>query len=119
MVRDGDILSIGTFTVEVISVPGHSADSAVFKIDRMLFTGDALTAGLIGRTISAYGDMIQMTALEGRVLSLPGDYTVFPGHGPPSSLEAERKYNAGIKLYRENNRPPFLMNRSAYNVGTL
>ncbi|MDR2095198.1 MAG: MBL fold metallo-hydrolase [Treponema sp.] len=109
LVRDGDTLNIGAFTVEVISVPGHSADSAVFKIDRMLFTGDALTAGLVGRTASAYGETIQMTALQSKLLSLPGDYTVFPGHGPPSSLEAERYFNAGIQLYRQqkNHRPSF------------
>ncbi|MDR1904116.1 MAG: MBL fold metallo-hydrolase [Treponema sp.] len=109
LIRDGDTLNIGAFTVEVISVPGHSADSAVFKIDRMLFTGDALTAGLVGRTASIYGETIQMTALQSRLLSLPGDYTVFPGHGPPSSLEAERCFNEGIRLYQQQkkHRPSF------------
>lgn len=107
LVRDGEILSIGPFRVEVISIPGHSADSAVFKIDRLLFTGDVLSAGLVGSTASSYATATQITALRSKILSLPGDYTVLPGHGPPSSLEAERRFNLHINsLEKEKNRRP-------------
>jgi glyoxylase-like metal-dependent hydrolase (beta-lactamase superfamily II) len=95
-VRDGERINIGPFAVEVISIPGHSADSAVYRIDRLLFTGDALTSGLVGSTASAYGATTQVNKLRSRLLSLPGDYTVLPGHGPPSTLEAERRFNVGI-----------------------
>jgi glyoxylase-like metal-dependent hydrolase (beta-lactamase superfamily II) len=109
LVRDGDTVSLGNFTVAVISVPGHSSDSAVFKIGSMLFTGDTLSAGLVGRTASSYGAAIQLNALRSKILSLPGDFTVFPGHGPPTSLEIERRYNAGILFYDEQKkrRPSF------------
>jgi glyoxylase-like metal-dependent hydrolase (beta-lactamase superfamily II) len=108
-VRDGDTLSIGPFKIEVISVPGHSSDSAVYRIDHLLFTGDTLSAGLVGSTPSSYGAAVQMTALRSKILSLPGDYTVLPSHGPPSTLEVERRYNAGIQLYDQNrnHRPAF------------
>jgi glyoxylase-like metal-dependent hydrolase (beta-lactamase superfamily II) len=107
MVRDGEILTIGPFRIEVISVPGHSSDSAVYRIEHLLFTGDTLTAGLVGRTASTYGAAIQMTALQNKILSLPGDHVVLPGHGPPSSLDAERCFNAGIQLFEQNKtRPP-------------
>jgi glyoxylase-like metal-dependent hydrolase (beta-lactamase superfamily II) len=102
LVRDGDVLRIGPFTIEVISVPGHSSDSAVFKAGRLLFTGDALSAGLVGSTASSYGASVQMTALRSKILSLPGDYVVLPGHGPPSSLEAERSFNAGTEQYEQH-----------------
>jgi glyoxylase-like metal-dependent hydrolase (beta-lactamase superfamily II) len=102
LIRDRDIFYIGPFRVEVISVPGHSSDSVVFKIDRLLFTGDAMTAGLVGKTASTYGATIQMAALRSKILSLPGDFTILPGHGPPSSLEAERHFNAGIQMYEQN-----------------
>jgi glyoxylase-like metal-dependent hydrolase (beta-lactamase superfamily II) len=110
-VKDGDTLRIGPFTVEVITVPGHSADSAVFKIGRLLFTGDALTAGMVGSTVSSYGATVQMTALRSKIFSLPGDFTVLPGHGPPSTLEAERRFNAGVQHYEEikNRRPRFIV----------
>jgi glyoxylase-like metal-dependent hydrolase (beta-lactamase superfamily II) len=109
LAKDGDTINIGPFRVGVISIPGHSSDSAVFLIDNLLFTGDALTAGLVGRTASAYGAAVQMRALRSRILSLPGDYIVLPGHGPPSTLEAERKFNAGINTYDQNRnqRPVF------------
>lgn len=106
VIQDMDILYIGPFRFEVISIPGHSPDSAVFKIDRLLFTGDVLSAGLVGKTTSTYGATIQMTALRNKILSLPGDFTILPGHGPPSSLEAERRFNAGIQLYEEKRNKP-------------
>ncbi|AEF81404.1 MBL fold metallo-hydrolase [Leadbettera azotonutricia] len=104
LVRDGDKIEIGGFNIEVISVPGHSADSAVFSIEHLLFTGDALSAGLVGRTASTYAAANQITALRHKILSLPGDYTVLPGHGPPTTLEAERLFNAGINTYIDPNR---------------
>jgi len=109
IVKDGDRLDIAGFSVEVISIPGHSSDSVVYKIGTLLFTGDVLTAGLVGSTDSAYGATTQMNNLRSRLLSLPGDYTVLPGHGPPSTLEAERRFNTGIFHYDQNRskRPVF------------
>ncbi|MDR3116152.1 MAG: MBL fold metallo-hydrolase [Treponema sp.] len=101
LVRDRDMCRIGPFRFEIISVPGHSPDAAVFKIDNLLFTGDVLSAGLVGRTVSSYGATTQIHALQSKLFSLPGDFTVLPGHGPPSSLEAERRFNAGIQLYEQ------------------
>jgi glyoxylase-like metal-dependent hydrolase (beta-lactamase superfamily II) len=114
MVRDGENLSIGPFKVEVLTTPGHSSDSTVFRIERLLFTGDSLSAGLVGRTASAYGAAVQMGALRSKILSLPGDFTVLPAHGPPSTLEAERRYNAGISAFDENRnrRPKFKLDLS-------
>jgi glyoxylase-like metal-dependent hydrolase (beta-lactamase superfamily II) len=111
-VKDGDKIDIGPFTVEVISIPGHSADSAVYKIERLLFTGDVLTAGMLGTTASAYGAATQLNKLRGRLFSLPGEYTVLPGHGPPSSLEAERRFNVGISQFgvAQTRRPTFRIN---------
>ncbi|MDR2784702.1 MAG: MBL fold metallo-hydrolase [Treponema sp.] len=111
LVRDGDLLNIGPFRTEVISVPGHSSDSAVYKIDNWLFTGDTMSAGLVGTTASSYGAALQMTAIRSKILSLRGDFIVFPGHGPPSTLEAERQFNAGILNYEQNRkrRPSFTL----------
>ena len=109
IVKDGDYINIAGFMVEVISIPGHSSDSAVYKIGNLLFTGDVLTAGLVGSTASAYGTATQMNKLRSRLLSLPGDYVVLPGHGPPTTLEAERRFNADIYFYdlSRTKRPAF------------
>ena len=112
MVKDGDKININRFKIEVISIPGHSSDSAVYLIGAMLFTGDVLTAGLVGSTSSAYGAATQMSKLRERLLSLPGDYIVLPGHGPPSTMEAERRFNTEIINYDQNKskRPVFRLN---------
>ncbi|MDR2729486.1 MAG: MBL fold metallo-hydrolase [Treponema sp.] len=109
MVKDGDKLDIAPFLIEVISIPGHSSDSVVYKIGTLLFSGDVLTAGLVGSTASAYGATTQMNKLRTRLLSLPGDYFVLPGHGPPSTLEAERRFNTDIFHFEETRirRPSF------------
>jgi glyoxylase-like metal-dependent hydrolase (beta-lactamase superfamily II) len=109
MVKDGETVAIGPFEAEVIGVPGHSADSAVYKIGRFLFSGDAISAGMVGSTASSYAAANQLSALRSRILALPGDYTVLPGHGPPTTLEAERRFNRGIQFFEEQKkkRPAF------------
>jgi len=109
LVRDGEIINIGQFKTEVFSVPGHSADSAIFRIERLLFTGDALSACRLGSTASSYSAATQTSAIIRKILSLPGDYTILPGHGPPSSLEAERHFNIELNSYghQKNRRPAF------------
>jgi glyoxylase-like metal-dependent hydrolase (beta-lactamase superfamily II) len=102
IIRDGDVLKLGEISVTVTAVPGHSSDSVMFGINRTLLTGDTITAGLLGTTISSYGKTKQMDELRSKILSLPGDYVVLPGHGPPSTLGVERKFNAGIQHYEEN-----------------
>ena len=102
MVKDGNKINIAGFDIEVISIPGHSSDSAVYLVGAMLFTGDVLTAGLVGSTSSSYGAVTQMNKLRGRLLSLPGDYIILPGHGPPSTLEAERRFNTEIISFDQN-----------------
>ena len=101
-VRDGDILKLGDITISVITLPGHSPDSVIYRINQTLLTGDTITAGLLGTTISSYGKTKQMDGLRSKVLSLPGNFVILPGHGPPSTLNAERQYNRGIQSYEEN-----------------
>ena len=109
VVRDGDILELGAITITVITLPGHSPDSVIYRINQTLLTGDTITSGLLGATISSYGKTKQMDGLRSKVLSQPGNFVILPGHGPPSTLDAERRYNAGIQDYElsKNRRIPF------------
>jgi glyoxylase-like metal-dependent hydrolase (beta-lactamase superfamily II) len=102
LVKDGDSFSLGSIDIEVIAVPGHSSDSACYKIGRTLFTGDCLSAGLVGSTSNSYGSAVQMNALLSKVLSMPENYIILPGHGPPSTLDAERRFNWGINNFEQN-----------------
>jgi glyoxylase-like metal-dependent hydrolase (beta-lactamase superfamily II) len=106
-VQDGDIVNIGNFNVEVISVPGHSADSVIYKIEHFLFTGDALSAGMMGSTPSPYSAMRQIATIQNKIFSLRGNFVVFPGHGPPTSLKAERKNNIDTGRFLENRKKTY------------
>ncbi len=97
VVSDGERLAVAGFSVDVISVPGHSPDSVVYKIDRILFTGDALHAGVIGRTLSPFNARLLVDGLKAKILSQDDGCIVLPGHGPPSTIGAERRSNLGLE----------------------
>jgi glyoxylase-like metal-dependent hydrolase (beta-lactamase superfamily II) len=106
-VENGNTISIGPFSIDVISIPGHSADSVVYRIGNMLFTGDVLSAGLTGETASVYCARLQIDKLHSRIFTLPGDYVILPGHGPPTTLEAERHFNIeALPNLNEDKRKP-------------
>ncbi|GMO40078.1 MAG: hypothetical protein Ta2B_19920 [Termitinemataceae bacterium] len=112
-VKDGDIFDVGSFHIQVISTPGHSIDSVVYKIGNILFTGDALSAGKMGRTDSSYGAVRQISMVQNKVFTLHGNLMVFPGHGPPTSLEIERKFNIETGMFQKNRNKS---RRTAYNL---
>lgn len=95
MVDDGDVFRTCGLDVQALSVPGHSADSLVYRLDKIVFTGDTLHAGLIGKTMSQYGNRLLKEQLTKKVFCLPDDTLVLPGHGPPSCIGAEKQFNLG------------------------
>ncbi len=92
-VQDGDRLALGEIAVEVIELPGHSIDSLCFVVGRMLFSGDTLSAGGIGRTRDAQAQVLMLSGIRKRLLGLDDDFLLFPGHGPPSLIGVERRFN--------------------------
>ncbi|MDX9897636.1 MAG: MBL fold metallo-hydrolase [Spirochaetia bacterium] len=112
MVRDGEEFSVCGLDVQALSVPGHSADSMVYRFDKILFTGDVLHAGLIGKTMSQYGNRLLKDQLNKKILSLSDDCLVLPGHGPPTSIGAEKLYNLGWKMTKTEAR------RNSYSFDT-
>ena len=115
LIHDGETIRVGPFSVETISIPGHSADSAIYRVDRILFTGDTVSVGLTGSVASSYAAVNQETALRSKLLSLPGDYTVLPGHGPPTTLEAERRFNMDLNNLDRNKKATKSFN--SMNIG--
>lgn len=93
--HEGDRLEIGEVTFEVLHTPGHSPGSVVFKVERerVLFTGDLIFAGSIGRTDFPGSDPHAMARSLQRILELSGDYTIYSGHGPVTKLSIERWTN--------------------------
>lgn len=96
-IEDGEVLKVGGLDVECRYVPGHCPGSMCFVVasDKAVITGDALFHFSIGRTDLPGGDYATLIdKLKTRVLTLPDDYTVLPGHGIESQIGKERKYNS-------------------------
>jgi len=94
--RDADKLKVGSHEATVIHTPGHTQGSVClyFPVEKTLIAGDTLFAGSIGRTDLPGGDYKQIiTSLHHRVLVLPDDTLVVPGHGPNTSIGDERETN--------------------------
>ena len=90
---EGDTLSLGSLTIEVLHTPGHSKGSVTLKVGDVLFTGDTLFCGSCGRTDLRGGSYDEIMASLKRLGELEGDFHVCPGHDRTSTLERERKYN--------------------------
>ena len=90
---EGDTLTLGELTIEVLHTPGHSPGSVTLKAGDVLFTGDTLFAGSMGRTDFEGGDGQAMMASLRRLGELEGDYQVLPGHEGQTTLEVERQTN--------------------------
>ena len=85
--NDGSI-RVARFDIQYMSVPGHTSDSVVYKIENALFTGDTISSGTIGSTSSSYSKFILETNIRNKIFSLGDDTIIFPGHGPLSTLKA-------------------------------
>jgi len=92
---DGSFAAAG-FAVRYFAVPGHSPDSLMFQIEHALFTGDALSAGKLGHTNNVYGKRNLLTHLKNKMLSQDDQTILMPGHGPPSTIGAERLFNSEL-----------------------
>lgn len=91
--KEGDTLTLGSLTIQVMETPGHSPGSVTLKVGDVLFTGDTLFCGSCGRTDLRGGSYEQIMASLKRLGELEGDFHVCPGHDRTSTLEQERRYN--------------------------
>jgi hydroxyacylglutathione hydrolase len=97
-VRDYSKLKLGPFDFEVIETPGHSGDSVTYKLGQMLFTGDTLLAGTIGPATDDFSKNLLQSSVNEKLMKLDDHCFVFPGHGPPSRLEIEKKLNKDLVM---------------------
>ena len=103
-VQDGDVLEIAGITLNVLHTPGHSPGSACYyvKADNLLLSGDTLFAGSIGRTDLTGGDYDQlMDSLIHKVMVLPGETDVIPGHGQPTTIGREGMTNPFLEPFND------------------
>ena len=95
----GDPLTLGQTDIEIRHVPGHSPGS-IALIDhaaRRAWVGDILFRGSVGRTDLPGGNHSQLIrSINEQILTLPDDYTLYPGHGPETTVGHERQHNPFI-----------------------
>jgi glyoxylase-like metal-dependent hydrolase (beta-lactamase superfamily II) len=94
--HDDGLIRLGSLTVRVLHTPGHSPGgvSFYFESEKVLFAGDTLFNGSIGRTDLYGGDFETLIrSIRSRILTLPDEVVVYPGHGPETSVGHERRFN--------------------------
>jgi len=93
--KDGDKIQFGDNVIEVLHTPGHTPGGISLFIDKVIFTGDTLFCGSVGRTDLPGGSSKKlMDSIKTKLLSKYDDYVIYPGHGPESTIGEERRDNS-------------------------
>lgn len=90
LLEDEDVLKLAGIRIQVIHTPGHTPGSVCYLCGDKLVTGDTLFRLGIGRTDFPGGSQEQLENSLDKLFALTGDYSVYPGHGEPTTLEMER-----------------------------
>lgn len=100
----GAAVRVGSLLFEVLETPGHSVGGVCLleRSEKVLFSGDTLFAGSIGRTDHPGGDYdLLMKSIFTQLMALDGDTVVIPGHGPVSDIATERMTNPFLLPFNE------------------
>ena len=93
---EGDILTLGDETIQVLHVPGHSPGGLAFYLPKsgLLISGDTIFNGSVGRTDLWGGDMAQLiNSIREKILPLPDETVIASGHGPTTTIADEKRCN--------------------------
>ena len=97
MLSGGEKTRIAGIEAEIIHTPGHTPGSVIIRMDNALFTGDTLFEGDCGRTDLPGGDPRQMRMSLRMIAGFEFDYLIYPGHGPATTLEFEKRNNPDLR----------------------
>ena len=93
-IEEGETVSFGNITLDVIHTPGHTPGGISLYTDGIVFVGDTLFAGSIGRTDFPGGDFDTLiSSIQTKLFKMDDDVRVFSGHGPETSIGREKRYN--------------------------
>jgi len=88
---DGDVLNLCGMTFKVIFTPGHTTGSVCFLVEDILFSGDTLFSGSIGRTDFPGGDYGTIINSLNRILTYDAEYSILSGHGDITDVATEKR----------------------------
>ena len=103
-IKESDIIKVGELDFEVISTPGHTPGGVCFleRKEKILFSGDTLFAGAIGRTDNRWGDYDALIhGILTKLMVLDGSIDVIPGHGPTTTIAREGMTNPFLLPFNE------------------
>jgi glyoxylase-like metal-dependent hydrolase (beta-lactamase superfamily II) len=94
LVREGDVIPVGDLALAVLETPGHTPGSISLHVEDAVFVGDTLFAGSVGRTDLAGGSLeVLLHSIRTKLFTLPDRTVVYSGHGPATTIGAERGTN--------------------------
>jgi hydroxyacylglutathione hydrolase len=99
-IEGDEVLEVGDLRLKALYTPGHAPGHLALyaESESAVFSGDALFAGSVGRTDLFGGDMeLLMRSINERLLALPDETRVYPGHGPQTTVGDERRYNPFVQ----------------------
>lgn len=97
-VKEGDVIEMGDHKFEFIFTPGHTTGGMCIRLSDVMFTGDTLFRDSIGRTDLYGGDYDKMLESLRKLSKLDDNITIYPGHGPASTIGIEKSNNYYMKL---------------------
>ncbi len=97
ILNEGDTITLGSHILTVMHTPGHTMGSVCYKTEGIIFTGDTVFSGSIGRCDLYGGNEDAMEASLRRLISLEGDYKLYPGHGGTTTMERQRQTNVYVR----------------------
>ena len=90
-IADGEILKLGKINIEILFTPGHTPGGVSYKVDDTVFSGDSIFAGSMGRANSSWTTLFE--SVTQKLLTLPDETRLFPGHGPATTVIQEKMHN--------------------------
>jgi len=98
-ISDGDELDIGGLRLKIIHTPGHTPGGISLSTDNVIFVGDLIFSGSVGRTDLKGGDFDALMASISKIaLNNPDSAKIYPGHGPSTTIGTEKENNPYIKI---------------------
>lgn len=93
-INDGEVIKFGNTEIKVLATPGHTEGGVCYLVDGKLFSGDTLFRDSVGRTDLPGGNFKKLSdSVKNKLFNLDENITVYPGHGPKTTIAYEKKYN--------------------------
>ncbi|MFA6281190.1 MAG: MBL fold metallo-hydrolase [Candidatus Omnitrophota bacterium] len=91
-------IKFDSFALDILHTPGHTPGSVCIKIGNWLFSGDTIFLGTVGRTDTPLGSCESLKkSIDDKIIGLPEDTIIYPGHGAPTTIERELQENPFLK----------------------